>query len=204
MHWHKDGKAKASEFYSQKGRRGKKMTGGNSRVTLLRQKHEKMLKQWRKVFKNRFGREPDQYDERASVDGGRIWNEICAWTGGGPLEFTHNPDTCKCHMCVKHPIYIGPHKNAVEALTIAVERLKKDEEAKKAAEAAREAPQKEWEEKECIKAHCPIPYPIVENWAKGICPLSVLLAAFPDSGLTVEKMKRLCWAFNLKVNDSAQ
>lgn len=205
MHWHKDGKARASEFYGSKGRRGKKMTGGNSRVTLLRQKHEKMLPRWRKAFLKRHGRKPDQYDERASVDGGRIWDEICLWTSNGFVaEVVHNPETCPCHMCRNHPTYIGPHKNAAEALTVALERLKKDDAAKKAAEDKREAGQKEWEEKECIKAKCPIPFIVLTNWSKGLIPLTVVQAAFPAAQMTQAGIERLCWAFNLSLPGSAQ
>lgn len=203
MDWHGDKNANASKFYGSHGRRGKKMTGGNSRVTLLRQKHEKMLKQWRRVFLNRFGREPDQYDERASVDGGRIWNEIVAWTGGVTVEIKHSA-ACKCHMCLKFPTYIGPHKDAATALKVAIEDLKRQEERKRAEEDKREKGQKEWEEKECIKAQCPIPFIILENWSKGLIPLGVVHGAFPALKMTEERMKKLCWAFNLSLPESAQ
>jgi hypothetical protein len=199
MDYHRDENANASNFYSRKGRIGKKMTGGSNKLAIRRQKLAPLVRSWVRAYKKKNGCEPSQADQRFAIDN-PDWldRQLTALKAGQiVLRSRHVPD-CNCKPCIANKPMSGGnwldfHKR--ETARIETERAA-EAQRKQEEEDAYYAELQKNQRIAKVRAECPIPRILLENYATGDVSQDLLIRTFIVSE---DKLKDYCENFGIEI-----
>jgi len=196
MDYHRDTNANASRFYPSKGRIGKKMTGGSNRTAILRQKMQKELGRWIRLYKKKHGREPNLVEQRFAIDN-PLWleAEIDKVSPKIRVIIKHNSG-CACKGCVgERPLsggtwndFLIKERERIHLLKIEEARIAKE------LQDAEDQLHRDAVRRRKIAMDCIVPVAILRRYGSGHVSAGAVRAAF---GITKKKLDECCWAYGI-------
>lgn len=202
MHWHPDTNAAASNFYSRKGRIGKKMTGGANKLAIRRSKLQGVIRRWVKLHKKRFDEEPSEYLQRFAVDNPEwLKFQIDNLTSMMPIVIIKHSPSCECKPCLaERPMTGGTLVDLVERERSRLAEIRANDERKRVEKQNKmRAEQSRAAERRAIVKSCIIPFEILRNIYHKKVGVQIVKGAFNVSDKQIEDA---LWAHGLTAHPS--